>query len=91
MRDRTYPYDTQDDAPTTADTKFPVYDCGSLAKLLPLTNDWTALNSKIDEMQPNGNTNVTIGLVWAWHALTAGAPLSEAAAPKKTSTRSSSC
>ena len=33
-------------------------------------------------MQPNGNTNVTIGLAWAWHALTPGAPLSEASAPK---------
>jgi hypothetical protein len=32
-------------------------------------------------MAPNGNTNVTIGLVWAWHALTAQTPLSEAAAP----------
>ena len=32
-------------------------------------------------MTPNGNTNVTIGLVWAWHALTAQAPLTEAAAP----------
>jgi Flp pilus assembly protein TadG len=81
VRDRTYPYDTQDDPPTTA--KFPAYDCGSLVTLQPLTNDWTALNSKIDSMQPNGNTNVTIGLIWAWHALTAGAPLSEAAAPKE--------
>lgn len=50
---------------------------------MPLTNDWTALNNKIDSMQPNGNTNVTIGLIWAWHALTAAAPLSEAAAPKE--------
>jgi Flp pilus assembly protein TadG len=83
VRDRTYPYDTRDDAPTTTDTKFPVSDCGSLAKLLPLTNNWTALNAKIDEMKPNGNTNVTIGLVWAWHALTAGIPLSEASAPKE--------
>ena len=36
--------------------------------------------SKVDSMSPNGNTNVTIGLVWAWHALTTQAPLSEAAA-----------
>lgn len=83
VRDRAYPYDVQDDAPTTSNAKFPVHDCGSLAKLLPLTNDWTALNSKIDEMQPNGMTNVTIGLVWAWHALTGGIPLSEASAPKE--------
>ncbi len=83
VRDRSYPYDTQDDAPDAATSKglFPVYDCGSLATLLPLTYNWTALNSKVDQMSPNGNTNVTIGLVWAWHALTAGAPLSEAAAP----------
>ena len=33
-------------------------------------------------MKPNGTTNVSIGLAWAWHALTSGVPLSEAAAPK---------
>ncbi len=84
VRDRTYPYDTQDNAPDKSKTAtlFPVYDCGSLAMLLPLTTNWTALNSKIDSMQPNGNTNVTIGLIWGWHALTAGAPLSEASTPK---------
>ena len=81
VRDRTYPNDTNDAAPTTADTKFPIYDCGSLVKILPLTTDWTALNAKIDEMTPNGNTNVTIGLAWGWHALTMTAPLSEAVAP----------
>ena len=83
VRDRTYPYDAQDNAPNTsvAATLFPVYDCGSLTTLLPLTTNWTALNSKIDAMSPNGNTNSTIGLVWAWHSLTPGAPLSEAAAP----------
>lgn len=84
VRDRTYPYDTQDNAPNSTDTKFPVTaSCGSLTKMLPLTNDWSALNTKIDQMQPNGNTNVTIGLVWGWHALTTGAPLSEASAPKE--------
>jgi Flp pilus assembly protein TadG len=83
VRDRRYPYDTQDDPPTSNNTKFPVYDCGSLAKLLPLTNNWTALNSKIDEMQPNGMTNVAIGMVWGWHALTPNAPLSEASVPKQ--------
>jgi Flp pilus assembly protein TadG len=81
VRDRTYPYDVQDDPPSTANSDYPVYDCGSLTSMLPLSYDWTALNSKIDAMSPNGNTNVTIGLVWAWHALTAQAPLSEAAAP----------
>jgi uncharacterized protein YegL len=83
VRDRTYPYDTQDDPPTTANsaTLFPAYDCGSLTTLMPLSYDWTALSNKIDAMSPNGNTDVTIGLVWAWHAVTTQAPLSEAAAP----------
>jgi Flp pilus assembly protein TadG len=83
VRDRTYPYDAQDTTPSsgTAGTLFPVHDCGDLAKILPLTSDWTALNAKVDEMAPNGNTNVTIGLAWGWHALTSNAPLSEAAAP----------
>jgi Flp pilus assembly protein TadG len=83
VRDRTYPYDAQDTSPNTnqKDTLFPVYNCGSLAKIMPLSYDWTKLNNKIDEMTPNGMTNVTIGLVWAWHALTSNTPLTEAAAP----------
>jgi Flp pilus assembly protein TadG len=81
VRDRTYPNDTTDAVPSSADTRFPIYDCGSLTKILPLTSDWTALNAKVDAMIPNGNTNVTIGLAWGWHALTSNAPLSEAAAP----------
>jgi Flp pilus assembly protein TadG len=83
VRDRASPYDVQDTAPSTAiiKTLFPVHDCGSLAKAMPLSSDWTALNAKVDEMAPNGNTNVTIGLVWAWHALTASAPYTEGSAP----------
>jgi Flp pilus assembly protein TadG len=82
VRDRTQPYDAQDTSPTaSAQTLYPIYDCGSLTKIMPLSYDWTALNTKIDAMQPNGNTNVTIGLVWAWHALTTNTPLTEGAAP----------
>ena len=81
VADRTYPYDGQDNPPTNANTYFPVYNCGALTTLMPLSFDWTALNSKVDAMSAAGNTNVTIGLVWAWHALTQQAPLSEAAVP----------
>ena len=81
VRDRTYPYDVQDDPPASINTYYPVYDCGSLTTLMPLGYDWAALNNKVDAMKPNGNTDVTIGLVWAWHALTAQAPLSEAVPP----------
>jgi Flp pilus assembly protein TadG len=42
--------------------------------MIPLSTDWTALNSKIDAMTPNGNTNVTIGLQMAWQSLSPVAP-----------------
>jgi hypothetical protein len=32
-------------------------------------------------MNPTGTTNVTIGLAWAWHALTPNSPLTEGTAP----------
>ncbi len=48
---------------------------------MPLSYDWNALNDKIDAMQANGNTNVTIGMVWAWQALTPGDPFTGAATP----------
>jgi Mg-chelatase subunit ChlD len=42
--------------------------------MMPLSYDWTALNAKIDEMNPAGNTNVTIGLAWGWQTLASNAP-----------------
>jgi Flp pilus assembly protein TadG len=81
VRDRTYSYDTQVDAPTNSATYFPVYDCGSPAQAMPLSTNWTALNNKVDDMVANGNTNVTIGLVWAWQALTPGDPFTGASSP----------
>ena len=44
------------------------------SQLMSLSEDWTALNTKIDAMSPSGNTNVTIGLAVAWQTLTAAAP-----------------
>lgn len=85
IEDRDQPHDTLDTAPTTAATYYPAIACsnnGTLVKMLPLTNDWTKLKLTVKKMNPNGNTNVTIGLVWAWHALTAGLPLTEASVPK---------
>jgi Flp pilus assembly protein TadG len=83
VRDRTYPYDVQDNPPTTSNTAtlYPAFECGSLATALPLTSTWTTLTTKVDQMVPAGNTNVTIGLAWAWHALTAQAPYTGAATP----------
>ena len=39
------------------------------ASMLPLSEDWTALNAKIDNMTPTGSTNVTIGLAWGYQLL----------------------
>lgn len=44
------------------------------AAMMPLSEDWTALNATIDAMTPTGNTNVTIGMAMAWQTLTAAAP-----------------
>jgi Flp pilus assembly protein TadG len=78
VTDRDKNYDISNEGPDTskAKTLFPAeqYDYCPV-ELMPLSYDWTRLASKIDSMRPNGNTNVTIGLVWGWHALTPGAPL----------------
>jgi len=39
------------------------------ASMMPLSEDWTTLNAKIDDMTPSGNTNVTIGMAWGYQLL----------------------
>jgi Flp pilus assembly protein TadG len=78
VADRDQPNDVSDTAPNgSAPTMFPAAQCGTLAKALPLTSDWDALNAMVDTMTPNGNTNVTIGMVWGWHALTQNEPFTQ--------------
>jgi Flp pilus assembly protein TadG len=79
---------TKDTAPVNGDdhTWFPAVQCGSLVRLMPLTDvfdstGFTDLNNKIDAMTPAGNTNTTIGLVWGWHSLTSNLPLTQGATP----------
>jgi Flp pilus assembly protein TadG len=43
--------------------------------VMGLNYNWTAMNSLVDSMQPNGNTNQPIGLVWGWLSLVGGGPL----------------
>jgi Flp pilus assembly protein TadG len=82
VADRDQPNDVKDTAPTGGATLFPAADCGALAKALPLTSDWLALEGMVDGMTPAGMTNVTIGMMWGWHALTPGEPLTQAQAVK---------
>ena len=87
VQDRDQPHDTQDTTPSAdIHTKFPAVQCSALTTIMPLTDildstGFTNLNSKIDAMAASGNTNVTIGLVWGWHALTASEPLTQGSAP----------
>jgi Flp pilus assembly protein TadG len=70
--------------PTKAATKFPAEQFASCpVALMPLSYDWTALKNKIDSMQPNGNTNVTIGLVWGWQTLLSTGPFAAPAEDPK--------
>lgn len=81
VADRDQPNDVKDTTPTGASAaQFPVAACGALAKALPLTSDWNALEGMIDGMNPAGTTNVTIGMMWAWHALTSNEPFTQAQA-----------
>jgi Flp pilus assembly protein TadG len=76
ITDRDQPYDTRNDPPANSNTRVPAEQYGDCpVTLMPLSYNWTNLKSKIDSMQPRGNTNTTIGLEWAWHSLTQGAPL----------------
>ena len=74
--DRDQNYDVQTDAPVSGSTLFPAHQASACpTEMLPLTEDWTALNSKIDAMSPSGKTNITIGMAWGWQTLKDNAPL----------------
>ncbi len=95
--DRAQPHDVDDTAPTSIPTQFQPHETSYCppGTLLPLTDVFTnwvssdltassptsVLGKKIDSMVANGNTNVTIGAVWGWHALTSSEPLTQAEAP----------
>ena len=79
--DRLQPNDVQNTLPTADPaTWYPAADC-TLAALMPLSSNWPGLQNEIDLMHASGNTNLTIGLAWAWNMLTQNAPMSTAAAP----------
>ena len=87
VEDRDQSYDVTDLPPDvgTVASLYPAQDCNgdnTLVKMRELTNDWDALRATVDAMSPSGNTNVTIGLVWAWHALTANMPFIQGSVPQ---------
>ncbi|MEP7031071.1 MAG: hypothetical protein ABI830_09080, partial [Pseudolabrys sp.] len=71
-------YDQKVTAPVsgTAASYYPAEQYSYCAQpMMGLSYNWTAMNSLVDAMQPDGNTNQPIGLVWAWQSLVGGGPL----------------
>ena len=71
-------YDQNVDPPVAGntDTLFPADQYSSCpVEMMGLNYDWTTMANLIDSMQPNGNTNQPIGLVWGWQSLVGGGPL----------------
>jgi Flp pilus assembly protein TadG len=74
VTDRDQDYDIRNTAPSPSNnaTLFPAEQYDSCpTPILSLTYNWSALHSKIDAMQPAGNTNQAIGLQWGWQSITA--------------------
>jgi Flp pilus assembly protein TadG len=88
ITDRDRDYDQSVTAPTGSSSDnptklFPAEQYSSCpVAMMGLNYNWTAMNSLVDSMQPNGMTNQPIGLVWAWQSLVGGGPLT---APAKDS------
>ena len=70
-------YDTNVVAPTTTNTAtmFPAEQYGSCpAAAMGLSYSWTNMQTLVNNMSPNGNTNQAIGLQLGWMSLTGGGP-----------------
>ena len=71
-------YDTNVVAPNTgnAATLFAAeqYNSCPAAAVMPLSYNWAAMKSLVDNMTPNGNTNQAIGLAHGWMSLVGGGP-----------------
>jgi Flp pilus assembly protein TadG len=87
VADRDQNYDVQNSNPAgSAAAEIPADNplFGCPPQIMPLGHDWTAANNLIDQMKPLGETNLTIGLVWGWQALSTGAPLNAPGLPPNT-------
>jgi Flp pilus assembly protein TadG len=57
----------------------PNRECG-MQPIMRLTNDFTAVNTRLNSMVAVGNTNVPMGLIWGWHVLSPNAPFADGVA-----------
>ncbi len=52
-----------------------------------LSTNWTALKTKIDDMEAAGETHIPVGMIWGWHLLSPNSPFQDGVAystPKTT-------
>ena len=84
VTDREQDYDVNATVPSAADasTLF-IADQEPFCpeEILPLSYNWSLINSRIAAMYPDGATNQTIGLQWGWFSLLQQAPLNAPAEP----------
>ncbi|MEA2871545.1 MAG: hypothetical protein QOH67_1521 [Hyphomicrobiales bacterium] len=69
-------YDTNANAPgSSQSSQFPAEQYAACPQaILPLTYDWTAMTTLVNNMSPAGNTNQAIGLAHGWMSLVGGGP-----------------
>ncbi len=71
-----YDQSAENPDPTVPDSLFVAEQYGQCpVAMMGLSYNWTAMNSLVNSMQPNGSTNQPIGLVWGWQSLVGGGPL----------------
>ncbi|MCZ8183174.1 MAG: VWA domain-containing protein [Beijerinckiaceae bacterium] len=91
LTDRSMPHDIADDPPDGQAARLfvPVDDkeCGKLAPILPLTEDFRKLRNHVDEMIADGSTNIPIGLAWGMHALSPREPLNQSRLAERSNLR----
>jgi Flp pilus assembly protein TadG len=77
VTDRDQNYDVDATKPTSKSTDFLADQDQSCpaATVLPLSYNWSSINSTINTMSPGGATNQTVGLQWGWLSLLQQDPL----------------
>jgi Mg-chelatase subunit ChlD len=77
--DRDQPYDARGTKPDgDRSTWYPATSGCNLAQIMPMTNDWSGLKTRINDMRAAGTTNLPIGLAWGLNMMLPGNPLSAA-------------
>ena len=51
-----------------------------MQQLQRLTTDFSSLRTAIDGLVPSGETNIPLGLMWGWHAISPNLPLANGSA-----------